>query len=236
VHKNPPAGATLNKTPDSEVRRYWTACAHRNCQKKGENNVLEAQYFEGSGESQGFMGTVRTTENPAVALQFWMAYMARGLLRLGVYSRALGIRSQIPGAANYRYLFHSDDDDTPPDADDPDEWIRGTDPGTVLGVLAECLRRLGADPDILKQITEVKHLRPKKLTAKWRKYLDREAKYECGLLNVASECIDELVLQPGWEEIDCGSESTTWWQDYWAKIEDSVELRPYYPEFKEIQR
>ena len=166
-----------------------------------------------------FDADIRGTFPVAQAFEFWMACVARDLLRLGVYFRAQAIMIQIPGAADYHDLCPDDvDENRPAETDDPYDWLHGVDRGTVLGVLAECLRRLDA-AHILKRIPDVKRIRPKKLSAKWHKYLDRLAEYECGLLNVVAECLDELIVRPGFAAIDCGPQ-TTWWQDYWSKIKD----------------
>lgn len=163
--------------------------------------------------------SVRATENLPATLAFRMAHIAREVLRLGVYLRGLGILAQIPGAADYRYLYHGDDeDDAPAEADEPNDWIQGANAGTVLGVLTECLRRLDA-ADVMKWIPEAKHIRPEELSTKWQRYLNREAKFECGLLNVVAECLDELLVRPGLAAIDRGPQ-TTWWENYWSRIED----------------
>ena len=175
--------------------------------------------FKVRGDWWRFDTSIRGTYPNTQALAFWTAYLARDLLRLGVYFRALTIMLQIPGAADYRYLCHEDmEKDSPPSADDPYGWIHGADRRTVFSVLAECLCELDAE-DILKQIPEAKHTRLKKLSAKWQKYLNRESTYECGLLNVVAECLDELIIKPGLEEIDAASQGT-WWHDYWSRIDD----------------
>lgn len=181
--------------------------------------MLDPVELEVRDRTWRFDASVRGTFPFARAFDFWMAYVARDLLRLGVYFRAQAIMIQIPGATNYQYLCHdSVAKDLPPGDDDPSEWLDGVDRGIVLSVLTECLHRLDA-VHILEQIPEAKHIRPKELSAEWRDYLDREAKYECGLLNVVAECLDELIVQPGIVEIDCGP-LPTWWQERWAQIRE----------------
>ena len=181
--------------------------------------MLECHRISVDSRPECFNGIVRSTENLPVTFQFWMAYVARDLRRLGVCFKALSIMIQIPGAMDYRYLCHDDQDkDLPPFADDPYLRLHGVDHGTVLSVLAECLCELNAE-DILKQIPEAKRIRPKKLSVEWHKYLNRESTYERGLLNVIAECLDELIVRPGIAEIDRNT-GPMWWQDFWSRIED----------------
>ena len=185
--------------------------------------------FEAGGRSYQFTANVRGTYPVEQAFEFWMAYVARDLLRLGVFFRAQAIMIQIPGAKDYCFLCHDDlDVKLPPGDDDPYELLNEADRGTVLSVLIECLRRLDAVA-VLEQIPEAKRIHPKKLSAKWCEYLDREAKYECGLQNVVAECLDELIVRPGFVEIDCGP-LPMWWQERWAKIRErggiSIPIEP----------
>ncbi|MGD8454471.1 MAG: hypothetical protein PVJ57_21870 [Phycisphaerae bacterium] len=179
--------------------------------------MLDPVEFEARGRLSCFTGNVRSTFPIARAPEFWMAYVARDLLRLGVYFRAQALLIQVPGATEYQYLCHDGlDNDLPHHDDDPGERLRGVERGTVVSVLIECLHRLNA-PDILEQIPEVRRIEPKILADWWHDYLNREARYESGLLNVVAECLDELIVRPGVVEIDCGP-LPTWWQERWAQI------------------
>jgi hypothetical protein len=181
-----------------------------------DNGLPEPRYISPDDRLEGDDCCVRITRNLPATLQFRVAYAARELLRIGVQVRALGILLQLPGGADYHYLCHDDDkENTPPEADDPYVWLHDANRGTVLGVLTECFHRFDA-ADAIKWIPEVKHIEPEKLSTKWQRYLNRQAKYECGLLNVVAECLDQLVVRPGIMAIVRGRR-TTWWQDYWSK-------------------
>ncbi len=180
--------------------------------------MLESPTFKIDGRLVAFFTDVRSAEDLPAALQFWMAYLARDLLRLGVFFRAAALMQQLPGGARYRYVIHDDvDDKAPPEEDDPREWVRGAGRETVLNVLAECLRRLGA-ASVMKQVPGGKDYEREELSAEWKEYLDRQAKIKHGLLNVIGECLDELIVRPGLDEIDAEPEPT-WWQRWWARME-----------------
>ena len=180
--------------------------------------MLESHAFDCRGREGHFYAEVRETENLPTTLQFWMAQMARDLLRLGVYFRAAALMCQIPGGAQYRRLEYDDNEDRGPNEDEePWLWVRRVDRGTASNVLAECLRRLGA-VGVLKQIPEAKGYERQELSKEWQAYLDRHAKLKHGLLNVVAQCLDELIVRPGTEEIDIKPHST-WWQRWWSRME-----------------
>jgi hypothetical protein len=180
--------------------------------------VLESHPFKSDGREANFWTDVRTTEDLPKVLEFWMAQFARDLLRLGVYFRAAALMCQIPGGARYRCVHYDDiDDELPNDDEDPRYWVGRADDPTVLNVLGECLRRLGATP-VMRQVPGGKDYERRELSAKWKKYLDRHAKIKHGLLNVVAECLDRLIVRPGMEEIDTEPYST-WWQRWWSRME-----------------
>ncbi len=80
--------------------------------------MLESHAYHRHGREGRFLTHVRETEDLPDVLQFWMAHMARDLLRLGVFFRAAALMCQIPGGARYRYVPHDDHDDDLPDDDE----------------------------------------------------------------------------------------------------------------------
>ena len=179
--------------------------------------MLESPTFNIDGRLEDFYPEVRSSPDLPVALQFWMAYMARDLLRLGVFFRASAIMCQVPGAGRYRLAHYDDNDDQLPDEDqNPQRWVRGADRDVVFNVLADCLRRLGA-AKVLKQVPGAKEYEREKLSAEWKKYLRRQAATKHGLLNVVAECLDELIVRPGMEEIDV-EPRPSWWQEWWSRL------------------
>ena len=65
-----------------------------------------------SDEENDYWVSVRRTEDLPGMFQFWLAYVARDLLRLGVFFRAAAIMAQLPGAGAYRPLGYDDFDET----------------------------------------------------------------------------------------------------------------------------
>ncbi len=64
------------------------------------------------------------------------------------------------------------------------------------------------------------------LPDEWKKYLDRQATIEHGLLNVVAECLDRLLVRPGMSRIDRPAAKRkepkpTWWEQWWAEIPSS---------------
>ena len=180
--------------------------------------MLESPTFQIDGEPRDFFPEVRSSKDLPLALQFWMAHVARDLLQLGVFFRAAAIMLQVPGAGRYEVLNFDDmDPDVGDDDDDPQCWVGSVDRGTVFDVLAECLRRLEAE-DLMEQVPGAADCERGELPDEWKEYLDEQAKTEHGLLNVVAECLDELIVRPGMAEIDARPQAT-WWQQWWARIE-----------------
>ena len=179
--------------------------------------MLESDCFKIDGELHSFFLDVRSSEELPVALQFWMSYVARDLLQLGVYFRAAVIMLQVPGAGRYQFASYEDlDPDAGDEDDDPERWVGGVDRDIVFSVLAECLRRLEAE-DLMEQVPGAKTCERQKLSTNWEEYLDRQAETEHRLLNVIAECLDELIVRPGMAEIDL-EPRPTWWQKWWSAM------------------
>ena len=177
--------------------------------------MLQSDGFKINGEMVSSFPDVRSSKNLPLTLQFWTAYVARDLLQLGVFFRAAAIMCQVPGADRYEYVLYDDNDEDLPDEDEnPQRWVGRADYNTAFNVLAECLRRTGAE-DLVEQVPGAGGYTQKKLSDEWKEYLDRQAATENGLLNVVAECLDELIVRPGMEEID-DSSRPTWWQKWWA--------------------
>ena len=175
--------------------------------------MLEWTSFRIDRQSCGAQAKVRAGSNLPMELQFWMAHMARDLLQLGVFYRAAAIMCQVPGGARCQFVLDGEEEENW-----TADWVVGAERSTLLDVLAECLRRLGAESELLmRQVLgrEIHH--EKELPAKWKEFLDQRAKIEDGLLNVVGECLDELIVRPGVAEIDAVPHPT-WWQKFWARI------------------
>ncbi len=179
--------------------------------------MLEPPNFEIDGEPESFFPEVRSSRNLPITLQFWTAYVARDLLQLAVFFRAVAIMLQVPGADRYEVLLYDDvNPDRGDEKEDPAHWVGDADRDTVLNVLGECLRRLEAE-GLIEQVPGATNFEREELSAEWRAYLDRQAATEHGLLNVVAECLDELIVRPGMAEID-DKPQATWWQQWWARL------------------
>ena len=179
--------------------------------------MLEPPNFQIDGKPESFFPDVRSSENLPVAIQFWTAYVARDLLQLGVFFRALAIMLQVPGAARYKEMLYDDlDPDLGDDEEDPARWVGGADRDTVFSVLGECLRRLEVE-GLIDQVPGAADYEREELSGEWKEYLDRQGATELGLLNVVGECLDELIVRPGMAEID-DEPRPTWWQQWWARL------------------
>ncbi len=179
--------------------------------------MLQSPTFNIDGRLEDFYPELRSSTDLPVTLQFWMAYVARDLLQLGVFFRAAAIMLQLPGAGRYQVMHYDDCDDDLRDQDeDPQRWVRGADRDTIFNVLAECLRRLGA-AKVIKQVPGAKQYEREELSDEWKKYLGRQAEIKHGLLNVVAECLDELIVRPGMAEIDV-EPRPSWWQEWWSML------------------
>ncbi len=107
--------------------------------------MLKAERVRVGRHADSFFTDVWSTHDLPRTLEFWIAYVARDLLKLGVYFRAAALLCEIPGGARYRPLSYDDvDPEALPWDDGPWHWVQGADRNTVCSVLAECLRRLNA--------------------------------------------------------------------------------------------
>ena len=156
-------------------------------------------------ESHSLHMDVSGTAPLPLRFQFWMAEIARDMLRLGIYFRAVGIMLQIPGAGEYESI-----------GDENETWdlIQTSDRDVVVNALSECLDRLGA-AELIKQVSGGASV-GKQLPRAWKELLDRRQKVKNGLLNVAADCLDELVVKPGMAEIaEAGKQP--WWERWRAE-------------------
>ena len=160
------------------------------------------------GKSYRFCPDLLSSEDLTVAFQFWTAHMARDLLQLGAFFRAGAIMLQVPGAGRYQFISHNQDD-----GDDPVAWVEPADRVTLFNVLAECLRRLGAEV-LMEQVPGGADYRQEELSDEWKQYLDRRAAVEQGLLNVVAACLEALIQMPGMAELNA-EPHPTWWQKLW---------------------
>jgi hypothetical protein len=180
--------------------------------------MLESGTFRIDGKPADFDGEVRATENVPRAIEHWMARVAYDLLQLAVYFRAVLIWHRVPGVDQYKYLVYDDNNkNAPNDEDDPNHWLSELDRSEILNVLAECLRRLG-DEDLIKEVPGGQTFEPEELSEDWIEYLNRQAKFENGLLSVVARCLDGLLVYPGIAEIG-DVPKPTWWQQWWARME-----------------
>lgn len=150
---------------------------------------------------------VRGSDRLPMVFQMWMAELARDLLRLGVYFHAAGIMLQMPGAGEYEWVADHDLDDR------THEHVSESGEDELLDVLAECLKRLGAPAELLRQVPGGADRERQDVSEEWKQFLDERGVVKNGLLNVVGECLDELVVRPGMDEID-EQPAPRWW-DRW---------------------
>ncbi len=163
--------------------------------------MLDTQmHFTDGGKLRALTLDVAGSAPPAMVFQYWMAEVARDLLRLGIYFRGMAIMLQVPGAAEYEWLG---DDDEPP------ELYQAADRNTLLNVLADCLERLGV-PHLMQQVPAPDY-EAAELPAAWKRLIARRVKLKNGLLTVVAECLDELVVRPGLAALDAETEQP-WWK------------------------
>jgi hypothetical protein len=171
-----------------------------------------------NGKPVTIVASIRQTENPRGAIQYWMARLARDTLRIGVYLRAVALWYRIPGTGRYRWRSYDDVDDNAPNSDeDPARWLDGADRFTLLNVLADCLRRLRAEW-VLRDVPGGRKFRAEGLSEEWTAYLDRLAGFENGILSVVAQCLDQLIVYPGMAELH-EAPHPTWWQKWWARMD-----------------
>ena len=163
----------------------------------------------------GFPATnVRLMPDISTVLQTWTAHLARELLRLGVFFDAAGIMARVPGPERYKPIAYDDDSDMVPDVEyDPAERLADVDHDTVYTILAECLKRVGAEYLLEDIFVTAKRL--DRLPDEWKTFLDAQDDYNHAYQNVIAECLNVLLIVPGMAEIDAQTQ-TTWWQAYWA--------------------
>lgn len=176
--------------------------------------MLEAGTFKIDGKLVSFPNGVRGNEDLPFAMQFWMAYVARDLLQLGIFFRAATIMLQVPDGAQCRFVLDAETEEN-----HALEWVCGADRNTLFNVLADCLRRLGAST-LMKQVPGGKDYERAALSDGWKEFLDGQSKIKHGLQNVIGEILDELIVRPGMEEIDAVPQPK-WWQTWRERIRDA---------------
>ena len=162
-----------------------------------------AQFREGDKLYNLYMD-VRASLPPHKMFQFWMAEVARDMLRLGVYFHAMGVMLQVPGAVDCDWYG---------DEGEISDLLSESTPDTVMDVLAACLDSVGA-PHLMKQIPGWTSHRRADLPDVWQEFIDKMLKVEHGVLNVIAACLDELMVGPGMAEINQDCEKRWWhrWQ------------------------
>ena len=173
--------------------------------------MIHSGTFIIDGTPQDFDLILRYNRDLPAAMQFWTARFAREMLQFGVFLRAAAIMLQVPGGVEYEFVLNEDEED------EISEWVRGKGRRTLLDVFADCLDRLEASPEILKQVPGGTDYTPKELSEEWTAFLDGQQKVEHGLQNVVAEILDKLILWPKMNEIDV-TPTPTWWQEWWDRI------------------
>jgi hypothetical protein len=167
--------------------------------------MLQSGVIDDAGKLLSLGTDVRGSERMPLVFQFWTAELARDVLRLGVYFSALGVMLQVPGAAEYEWVSDDELDDRTHDR------VRESAADELLDVLAECLQRVGAPAELLRQVPGAADREPGEISAEWKQFLNERGVQKNGLLNVVAECLDELIVRPGLTEIDEPPE-LPWWQ------------------------
>ena len=116
---------------------------------------------------------------------------------------------QIPGGTGVKFV-------TEHGVDEIGDRIRGERQPTLIDVFTECLKRLNAPLELRKQLPGQEYIGSKP-SPEWKEFLDEQEEIEDGLLNVAAEIIDELIVRP---EMDAMDEipQPVWWQEWWRRI------------------
>ncbi|MGD8454018.1 MAG: hypothetical protein PVJ57_19565 [Phycisphaerae bacterium] len=181
--------------------------------------MFRSHEFTMNGMNEQRFARVLDAEDLPSMVQFWVAHVARDLLRLGVYFRAATLFQQVPGGPRYRTIIY---DVAGPDGldheDHPYFWVKNANRKTVLDVLAECLRRLGA-AGFMKRVPGGENHTPEELPDKWVAYVERHAAVKHGLLSLVGACLDELIVEAELAEID-DAPRAMWWQKWWARMND----------------
>ncbi len=111
------------------------------------------------------------------AIQRWLAG----------YFQAAAIMLQLPGGADYQRVEDDEDDAIL-------SVICKADRDTVLSILAACFERLGADEALIHQAPGGRDYARRRLPVAFQLALAEQD--DNGLLNVAAECLDRLLVIP----------------------------------------
>ena len=106
--------------------------------------------------------------------------------RMAAYFRAVAVMLQVPGGEAYAFRETRDR---------MDAVIETADAATVRALLRACLGRLGAE-ELMAQMPGGRAAERRRLPARLTRMLERRGPAD--LLNVAAECLDELIVRPAW--------------------------------------
>ncbi len=109
---------------------------------------------------------------------------------LSAYFEATAIMLQIPGASEYEYLEGEDPDNAT-------EHIWNADRDMLFSILAEALERLEVS-SLIEQVPGAENYRTRKLPVELRLILAERDRN--GVMNIAAECLDWLMVIPEIEE------------------------------------
>ena len=120
-----------------------------------------------------------------------MRQMQDACRALAGFFHAAAVMMQIPGGADYE-CFSPDDENTV----DVDDWefIQHADLDMLFSIMAECFKRLGADPKLLEQVPGGKDYRAVKLPVSLRLTIAEQSRK--GHLNIVAACLDRIIVIP----------------------------------------
>ena len=176
--------------------------------------MLESDCIDNDEKPHALYSELRGNSDLPLAMQFWTARVARDLLQFGVFLQAATIMLQVLGGAGSEFVVNEDEED------DIAKRVRGEHGRTLLDVFADCVKRLHASPEILKQLPGGEGYERRELSKEWTAFLDAQEEVEHGLQNVVAEILDKLIVRPKLNEIDAAP-VPTWWQEWWNRIGDT---------------
>ncbi len=144
----------------------------------GESSLQFGQFVH---FCDGLPGVFRARMKQLEAIHRW----------LGSYFEAAGIMLQIPGAAEYEWLSEVEDDAV--------NFIWDGDRDMHFSILAEAFERLDVS-SLIDQVPGVDAYRPRKLPVELRLMLAERDRN--GVMNIAAECLDRLMVIPDLGEED----------------------------------
>ncbi|MCG8405531.1 MAG: hypothetical protein MI923_10075 [Phycisphaerales bacterium] len=135
---------------------------------------------------------------------------------LAAFFQATAVMLQIPGGADYQFTGEEDENDPLDEA--ASEFIWNADRDTLLSILAVCFERLGADEELLAQVPGGGNYETTELPTDFQ--LRLAGLDDNGLLNVAAEVLDRLIVIPAldekersvYENPEPAARRRRWWQ------------------------